>query len=96
MLPPFLGEDYDAITASNAREALDHLSRGGFDIVVSDLTMPEISGVELLARVAEISPSTARVVVSGFADEITVAKCLMAGHRYFSKPFDPIALTTML
>lgn len=93
MLPSVLGEDYEVTTAGSAREALENISRARFDVVVSDLMMPEVSGAELLARVAEVSPGAARVVVSGFADEITIAKCLLAGHRYFTKPFDPVELT---
>jgi HD-like signal output (HDOD) protein len=52
-----------------------------------------MSGAELLARVSQISPGTARVVLTGDVDNLTVAKCLLAGHRYFTKPFDPLALT---
>ncbi len=96
MLPPFLGDDYEVVAVSTAREALARISRESFDVVVSDLMMPEMTGAELLARVAEGSPATARVVVSGFGDEITVAKCLLAAHRYFTKPFNPIALTTTI
>lgn len=92
MLPAFLGEDYSITTVPSARRALEELANGTFDVVVSDLMMPGISGAELLGHVARISPSSARVVVSGFADEVTIAKCLLAGHRYFTKPFDPVAL----
>lgn len=93
MLTPFLEEGTEVVTAGNGREALDHFSRGRFDVIVSDLTMPEMSGAELLARVSQISPGTARVVVTGDVDSLTVAKCLLAGHRYFTKPFDPLSLT---
>lgn len=96
MLPPFLGSEFEVTTAGSGREALEHVSAHTFDVVVSDLMMPEMTGAELLARVTEISPTSARVVVSGFADEITIAKCLLSGHRYFTKPFDPIALTTAI
>lgn len=92
MLGPFLGEDTTVMTAGSGREALNLFAEEPFDVIVSDLTMPEMSGAELLARVAELSPSTARVVLSGDADELTVAKCLLAAHRYFTKPFDPITL----
>jgi HD-like signal output (HDOD) protein/CheY-like chemotaxis protein len=93
MLTPFIGEHTTIATAGSGREALKLISESHFDVVVTDLTMPEMSGVELLARVAEVSPSTARVVVSGDIDELTVSKCLLAAHRYFTKPFDPITLT---
>ena len=93
MLGPFLGNDTTVITAGSGREALDRFEDGPIDVIVSDLTMPEMSGAELLARVAQTSPSTARVVLSGDVDELTVAKCLLAGHRYFTKPFDPLTLT---
>ena len=91
MLSAFL-DDTEVVTAATAREALTLLAEGTFDVVVSDLMMPEISGAELLARVSQVAPMTARVVVSGFADEITIAKCLLAAHRYFVKPFDPVEL----
>jgi putative nucleotidyltransferase with HDIG domain len=93
MLQPFLGEDYTVFTASSGKEALALLEKDRFDVVVSDLTMPKMSGAELLNQVSQRWPSSARVVVSGFADELTIAKCLMVAHRYFSKPFDPMALT---
>lgn len=93
MLGPFLGNDTSVVTAGSGREALNLFADGPFDVIVSDLTMPEMSGAELLARVAQLSPSTARVVLSGDADELTVAKCLLAAHRYFTKPFDPMTLT---
>lgn len=93
MLQPFLGEDYTVSTASSGEQALALMEHEKFDVVVSDLTMPKMSGAELLGQVAQRWPASARVVVSGFADELTVAKCLMVGHRYFSKPFDPMALT---
>src|SRR5687768_4798389 len=93
MLAPFLGEHTTIATAANGREALKLMAESHFDVIVSDLTMPEMSGVELLSRVAEVSPGTARVVLSGDVDELTVSKCLLAAHRYFTKPFDPITLT---
>jgi len=93
MLTPFLGEQTSIVTAASGREALKLIAETRFHVIVSDLTMPEMSGVELLSRVAEVSPSTARVVLSGDVDELTVSKCLLAAHRYFTKPFDPITLT---
>ena len=86
------GPDYSLTIAESGDEALSHLSSHRYDVLVSDLSMPQMSGSELLQRVAHRSPSTARVVVSGFPDELTVAKCLTVGHRYFTKPFNPVTL----
>lgn len=96
MLQPFFGDDYSVTTAADGEEALVRMDEQLFDVVVSDLTMPKMTGVELLSEVALRYPGTARIVVSGFADEITAARCLMVGHRYFTKPFDPKALTDVV
>ncbi len=96
MLQPFLGEGYTVTTAPGGPEALALFAEQPFDLIVSDLTMPRMTGIELLTEVAKISPATARIVVSGFADEVTAAKCLMVAHRYFTKPFSPTALTKVI
>jgi putative nucleotidyltransferase with HDIG domain len=96
MLQPFLGDDYTISTAPGGEQGLKLLKEQPYDIVVSDLTMPNMNGIEFLTQVSDRCPATARIVVSGFADEITAAKCLMIGHRYFSKPFNPHLLTTTL
>ena len=96
MLDTFLGDEFKVETASGGEEALGLVERSSFDVVVSDLTMPKMTGVEFLTEVAKRSPSSARIVVSGFVDEVSIAKCCMVGHRYFIKPFDPISLTHLI
>lgn len=96
MLQPFLGEDYTVTTAPGGEEALSLFSQEPFDLVVSDLTMPKMTGIELLSKISKTHPGTARIVVSGFADEVTAAKCLMVAHRYFTKPFSPTDLSNVI
>lgn len=96
MLDSFLGDEFKIATATGGEEALGLVEQSTFDVVVSDLTMPKMTGVEFLTEVARRSPASARIVVSGFVDEVSVAKCCMVGHRYFIKPFDPIALTALI
>jgi response regulator RpfG family c-di-GMP phosphodiesterase len=93
MLQPLLGKDYSVATAADGEDALRQLEEHPPSVVVSDLTMPRMNGIELLTEISRRSPSTARVVVSGYADEVTSAKCLMVAHRYISKPFNPSLLT---
>ena len=59
MLQPFLGDAYSVTTAPGGEEALALFAEEPFDLVVSDLTMPRMTGIELLTEVARISPGTA-------------------------------------
>jgi HD-like signal output (HDOD) protein/ActR/RegA family two-component response regulator len=94
LLGPFIGEDCSVATASSGQEALRLMELQTFDVLVSDLTMPSMSGLELLAEAADRFPATGRIVVSGFTDEITAAKCHILAHRYYTKPFSPVVLST--
>jgi putative nucleotidyltransferase with HDIG domain len=58
--------------------------------------MPKMTGIQLLTEISKTNPGTARIVVSGFADEVTAAKCLMVAHRYFIKPFNPTSLSEVI
>ena len=60
-----LGERYSCATAADAQEALVRLASEPFALVISDVNMPGLSGVELLRRIVEYFPDTAVVMVSG-------------------------------
>jgi putative nucleotidyltransferase with HDIG domain len=91
-----LGKGHEVHTAANAVEALDLLDEKNFDVVVSDLAMPEMDGIEFLNEVVRAYPQSARIVISGFADRLKVAECLTVGHRFFSKPFNLNGLSVLL
>jgi putative nucleotidyltransferase with HDIG domain len=91
-----LGPDFTVKTARDGREALDVLERTQAQIVVSDLEMPEMAGGELLTHVERKYPEAMRVVISGYDDELHVAKCLTFGHRYLRKPIEPETLASTL
>jgi putative nucleotidyltransferase with HDIG domain len=91
-----LGKGHEVHTAGSAVEALDLLDEKNFDVVVSDLTMPEMDGIEFLNEVVRAYPQSARIVISGFADRLKVAECLTVGHRFFTKPFNLNGLSVLL
>jgi len=68
--------------------ALEIIAQSPVDVVVSDMRMPGMSGAELLNEVMKSHPQTVRIILSGFADEEVVMKCVGATHQYLSKPFD--------
>jgi CheY-like chemotaxis protein len=88
-------EGFRIFQASEADGALavlgEHL--GEIDVVVSDVTLPGMSGTELVREVAQRSPRTKLVLMSGYADEeITRAP----GTRFIQKPFEARALAALI
>jgi putative nucleotidyltransferase with HDIG domain len=96
MTGTLLGPEYHMLTASTGVEGLELLKDNPIDIVVSDLAMPEMNGADFMTNVMRWHPESMRIVISGHADQLTVAQCLMFGHRYFHKPFDIKTLTSVL
>lgn len=95
-LPRELGEQFRVRTVSSGEEALHAMQEEPAQIVVSDLSMPEMHGGEFLTAVERNYPEAMRVVISGKADQLAVARCLMYGHRYFLKPLKLKELATHL
>ncbi len=91
MLYPLRGE-WRMSFVSSGREALDLLAKSDFDVLVTDLRMPEISGLELLAKVAALHPQVVRMVLSGTADQEIVVRSATLAHQYLVKPCDAVTL----
>ena len=82
-------EGYDVQTAASGEEALHILEREDFDIVVSDLVMPGIDGVELCRQVRQRQPDQDLVMVTGTVDVQSAVAAMKAGATdYVLKPFD--------
>ena len=71
---------------SEGEEALTLMKTKPYDIIVSDMQMPGMSGEELLGKVEQQYPSTARVVLSGHADQDTTYRMVGSNHLFISKP----------
>lgn len=74
--------------ASSGAEALALMAQAPADVVVSDMRMPEMNGAELLNEVMQHYPGTVRIILSGYADEDLVLRCVGGTHQYLSKPCD--------
>jgi len=84
-----LRKQVDLTTAGSGAEALRQLAEcGPFALVVSDMRMPGMGGVQFLAKVREIAPHTIRMVLSGQADLASTIAAVNEGHiyRFLSKP----------
>jgi HD-like signal output (HDOD) protein/ActR/RegA family two-component response regulator len=91
-----LHDKYEISTAASGEEGVRLLSSRPFDVVVTDLTMPGMDGLQFLAHVVRSQPDCARIIISGYADRLKVARCLFVGHRYFNKPCDMKSLGKLL
>jgi response regulator RpfG family c-di-GMP phosphodiesterase len=89
MLADFLGmEGYVVRTAEDGAAALAEVSRGRFDLVLSDLKMPRMGGIALLDELAKASPDTITIIMTGFGTVETAIDAMKRGaYDYVLKPF---------
>jgi diguanylate cyclase (GGDEF)-like protein len=89
LMVALLSEAYDCRAASSAEEALTELDRKTFDLVLSDIDMGGMSGLELVPRVLSMSPDTVVLMISGHNEIETAIKAMRVGaFDYISKPLD--------
>jgi putative two-component system response regulator len=84
-----LSEDFRIDTASGAKEALEMIqSNGSYAVIISDLKMPGMDGIEFLSRVKEIAPQSVRMMLTGNADLETSIGAVNEGNifRFLLKP----------
>ncbi len=93
-----LRKQFDIVTALGGASALQVLRDVTPAVIVSDMRMPEMDGVELLKRVQEASPNTVRMMLTGNADQETAIRAVNEGSifRFMSKPCPPEALAGAL
>lgn len=83
-----LSTDYSCQTADTAEEALARLQTRRFDVVLTDISMPGLSGMELLTRVVELYPGTPVIIISGLSDQDQAESLIGRGaFDYLLKPF---------
>ncbi len=83
-----LDEGYDVVTAGGTDEALAKVSKRPFDLVITDLMMPEVDGLQLLEALKAINPSIVTVAMTAFDSREIRAKAERFGiYRYLAKPF---------
>ena len=94
-----LRKDYELVLAIGGQEALEAFEKEGpFAVVVSDMQMPDMSGVKLLQRIQELNEFTVRIMLTGNADQKTAVEAVNEGqiYRFLNKPCSPEKLAESL
>nr|WP_320011086.1 response regulator [uncultured Desulfobulbus sp.] len=94
-----LRRDFKVLTATSGPQGIELLRQEGpFAVLVSDLQMPQMDGIEVLRRARHISPETVRILLTGHTDQDVAIKATNTGKvfRFLTKPCDTQTLLTTL
>ena len=86
---------YHIVQAGNGQDALAHFEKGGIDVILTDVMMPGMDGIELLKRIKEKEPTIVVIVMTGFAEKDVILNALKAdADDFISKPLNLLQLKT--
>jgi len=87
-------EGYDVSGTKDGTEALQKIEKGNFDVLITDIKMPGLSGIELLEKVKEEYPDIEVIIITGFGSIGSAVDAMKKGaFDYITKPFDLDELT---
>jgi DNA-binding NtrC family response regulator len=93
----FAEDGYKVSSAENAARALKILESENFDIILADIKMPGMDGLEMMKRVRLLKPESIVIIMTAFATVDTAVRALKEGaFDYVTKPFDPDDLTHLI
>ena len=94
----FVSSEYDVHFAESGEKALELIEASDFDLLVTDIRMPEMDGLELLRQVKSESPLTLRLALSGYTDNKKIYSALEdnLAKLYLFKPWDNKELTSLI
>jgi two-component system, sensor histidine kinase and response regulator len=86
---------YRLLEAGDGREALALFEKGGVDVILTDVMMPGMGGIELLKRLKEIEPTVVVIMMTGFAEKDVILNALKAdADDFITKPLNLLQLKT--
>ena len=93
----FEDEGYSVDTAEDAVDALKQFDKGKYDLILLDMKMPGMSGLELLSKIKEIDKDSSVILITAFASVPTAIQALKEGaYDYVTKPVDPDELNNLV
>jgi DNA-binding NtrC family response regulator len=93
----FIEDGYQVDSAENAKEALSLLENKNFDIILADIKMPGMDGLEMHRRIKSLNNQAIVIIMTAFASVETAVQALKDGaYDYITKPFDPDDLSHLI
>ena len=89
-------KEWDMRFALGAEVALKMLNEQEVNVVVTDMKMPGMSGVELMEKIKTLYPHTVRIVLSGHSEKEDVIKSIKLAHQYLAKPVESEKLISVI
>jgi len=85
-----LETDYEVVTFTSPKDALEYVREHPIDLVVSDYLMPDIDGISLLLQIKQLRPNATRVLLTGYADKENAIKAIndVGLYQYIEKPWE--------
>lgn len=85
-----LQKEFDVLTANSAQDGLALVRQNDFDVVISDQRMPQMTGVEFLQQVKQLSPRSMRILLTGYSDMQAILKSVNESEvfRFINKPWN--------
>lgn len=89
-------EEWQAEFVETGSQALERLAQARFEVVVSDMGLPGMDGVQLLTEVRRRYPDTARIMLTGQDERDALGRILEASHQHLAKPCEPERLKNVI
>lgn len=81
-------EGYDVYLAGTGKLAIEAFRKGHYDLLVADIRLPDINGMEIIQEIKETKPETEVIAISGYATTSTAVEAMKLGvHDFLPKPF---------
>ena len=89
--------DYNIVEAGDGVEAYEIFLRGGIDVILTDVMMPRVDGLELLKKLKEREPTVVVIIMTGYADKDLILKALKAdADDFITKPLNLLQLKSAI
>jgi putative nucleotidyltransferase with HDIG domain len=89
-------KEWEIDFAENGKSAVDKLALKQYDLVISDIRMPIMDGIDLIYHIKEKYPNIIRIILSGHQDEIKAVKAAGAAHQLLAKPTEASELISVI